>query len=175
MPHHIASNIVTEMLNIVPANSTILELGTGSGTASLAKYFDVISIEHDVKWHTDHSKLIDTPLVNLNKLNVPNAFRKRFAKASEWYDPEVIEEALVDVNYKAILVDGPNGGARRAGLWWFYRHLFDTSVPVIVDDVHRQYDWLVAAEIARTKGVASFQVHRAQGDKSGNNMFAVIV
>lgn len=174
MPHYIASNLITEVSNIISPGSTVLEIGTGEGTKALVD-FNVISIEHNPKWHTGHSKLIHVPLVEVAKLNLPNSFEKRFPDASYWYNPTTLTKALTGIQYDAILIDGPNGGAKRAAMWWFYDKLFNIEVPVIVDDVHRQYDWLVATKIARVKNVKSFSVYLAEGNKKDNNMFTVII
>jgi hypothetical protein len=174
MPHYISAKALDELLKIVHPKSTILEIGTGEGTQAFTKHYKVISIENDPKWHTGHSELIHIPLVDCKSLPLPNAFWKRFPKATYWYDVEKLREALKTIpNYNAIIVDGPAGGAARAAMWWFYKDLFKLNVPVIVDDIHRQYDWLVAANIASCKKTTEFKV--VLSDKgNNNNMFAVI-
>ena len=37
-------------------------------------------------------------------------------------------------------------------MWIYYSRIFDTSVPVLVDDVHRDYAWMIARRIAHIKG-----------------------
>lgn len=168
MPIEISLKIVEAFLEFLPVGSTILELGTGIGTQTLTKYFKVLSVENKPIWHTGHSELIHVPR---KELDIPSrSFSRLFPLASFWYDPEVLKEKLKDKTYDAILVDGPSTERERAGMWWYYGALFDTSVPVIVDDVQRHYDWTVAKQIAQVKRVDVIEVR----DLTNKKYFAVI-
>lgn len=174
MSFSIASNMVNEILDFLPENKIILELGTGSGTQILAEHYSVISIENQPKWHTGHSKLFHVPLKLCSELGLPQSFWQRFKEATYWYDVDILKKVLEECTYDMLLIDGPKYGRTRIAMWWFYSQLFDMTVPVVVDDVHRTYDWAVATNIARNKNVYDFKVFLAQGDKAGVNMFAVI-
>lgn len=171
--HALSEKALDELLKIVPSGNTILEIGTGYSTQRLSNYYKVYSVEHDIKWHTGHSELLHVPLLPIEKIELPEAFNRRFfGIADYWYDPIILEEKLKGKDYEALIVDGPVGGKSRLAMWWFYGQLFKINVPVIVDDVHRQHDWNVAINIGRCKGVKDFKVMYGDGD---NNMFAVIV
>lgn len=170
--HAISSEALPELLKIVPPGSTVLELGTGDGTAQFAEHYEMISVENDVRWHTGHSQLIHVPLVSVASLGLPPSFYKRLPKVTNWYDPTILAEKLRGVEYDAIIIDGPSGTRTRGAMWWYYAKLFNIEVPVIVDDVHRHVDWIVAAQVVKDKGVTAFQVFYGRSD---NNMFAVIV
>lgn len=110
----------------LPKGSTILELGSGEGTAELAKHFNMISIEHNAKYVGMYdSTYIHAPLVG------------------KWYNVEVLAEELPKHKYDAILIDGPPGifEDSRHG---FYRNLdlFNTDAMLVFDDMQRKGDKL---------------------------------
>jgi len=146
-----------ELRSLVEPGATILELGTGDGTPILAETYNVISIEDQPEWHVGASRLIHVPLVDCRELQLPDSFWKHF-KATTWYDVDILKTALEGLSYDALIVDGPGSARNRAAMSHFYKELFDTSVPVIVDDIHRNQDWAVARQIARVKGSLDFQV-----------------
>jgi hypothetical protein len=164
----IPSGMLEALLELRPA--TVLEIGTGDGTSALTEHFNVVSIEHDSQYHKGTSRLLEVPLKSCRELDLPIAFWKRFPGATEWYDPAILLEKLRGVQYDAILIDGPNGGARRAAMWHFFSILFRMDVPVIIDDAHRTYDWQVAVKIAEVKDAKEFVVVRGEPER----LFAVI-
>lgn len=167
----IDNQVIVELFKFLPNGKTILELGTGYGTVELAKHWNVLSVEHNASWHQGVSELIRVPLISASS-NIDRGIRsfwKRFPEASQWYDPTILAKKLEGKEYDAIIVDGPPGGAKRSAMWWYYDKIFDTSVPVIVDDIHRRYDWQVASQIARIKNVLRFEVVNVN-----SKMFAVI-
>jgi hypothetical protein len=107
-------------------------MGSGSGTEALSKKYNMISIEHDVKWVGKYdSKYIHAPLTPDYNNPIIN-----------WYDTNVIKNELVD-KYDLILIDGPPGGASPNKLTrdGFRRNidLFDITECIIVfDDLHRK-------------------------------------
>lgn len=164
---NLSSSVVEVILEFLPKGKTILELGTGEGTKLLAKHWNVLSVENNPAWHVGVSQLLHVPLWGVEN-TIPRdnvSFWRTFPEASRWYNPNILQEKLAGVKYDAILIDGPMGGPRRAGMWWHYEHIFDTSVPVVVDDVHRTYDWLVAVRIAEIKAVKDFKVVQGEGHK----------
>ena len=78
----------------LPDGSTILELGSGSGTGELCRHYRMYSIEQDKKWlNTYNSTYIHAPLKN------------------RWYDVTILREKLPTIpTYDCILIDGPSGG-----------------------------------------------------------------
>ena len=167
----ISNSIVEAFLEGLQAGSTILELGTGAGTRQLAERYEVISIEHDPQWHTGHSRLLHVPLAELPLKGREKArYDLRFEEHMPWYDVGVLERVLKGLSYDAILIDGPSRDYSRAGMYVYYSRLFDTSVPVIVDDIKRQYAWKVARRIAHIRGQRQILVR----DADQNTCFAVI-
>lgn len=145
----ISYELVEAFLEFLPEGSIILELGTGPGTQKLSKHFKVISIENKPRYHTGHSELVHIPRKNLE---IPSeAFWKRFPLAEAWYHPAKLKRAIEKRRYDAILVDGPKSSRSRIPMWYYYSRVFNIKVPVIVDDVQREYDWKLAFEIARVK------------------------
>lgn len=105
--------------NLRPA-SRILELGSGAGsTQNLSHFYRLFSVEDQLKYVDRYDSIyIYAPLVN------------------GWYDVEILKNNLPTA-YDLILVDGPTGEGQR---WGFYHHLglFDTSVPIVFDDIWRR-------------------------------------
>jgi hypothetical protein len=111
---------------LLPDGATILELGSGEGTRELSKSYRMYSIEHNRRWLNKYkSTYIHAPLVG------------------GWYDVEILDRNLPET-YDLILVDGPPAHKKNISKsrYGFYRNirLFNTKVPVIIDDVHRPYD-----------------------------------
>lgn len=101
----------------IPEGSIILELGSGYGTALLAHFYKMHSIEDSAEWvNRFDSSYIHAPIVN------------------EWYDLS----ALIDlpVEYDVLLIDGPAGTVRRCQ-FVYYLDLFRSDVVFIFDDVDR--------------------------------------
>ena len=119
----ISVDLYLYICELLPTGSTILELGSGSGTEELAHYYHMHSIEHDEKWMNKYpSNYIFSPI--------------RDYGAYKWYDVDYLKGNL-PTHYDLILVDGPPGWFGRAG---FLHHidLFNTNVPIIFDDTQRK-------------------------------------
>lgn len=128
----ISPELFAKVKELVPTGSTILELGSGSGTAALAEAgYKMISIEHHDRFVGAHdSHYIYAPIV---------PFKKQcgvFQDDNGWYDRDVLRRELPGLEYDLILIDGPPGQFGRGGFYkWF--ELFRHDVPMIFDDVHR--------------------------------------
>ena len=120
----ISQELFNWILENLPEGKTILELGSGSGTVELTHHYNVYSIEHNEKWvgRAEKSTYIHAPIVEYNGYS--------------WYDVEIVREQLPK-EYDLILVDGPPGAIGRKG---FLKniHLFNTDVPIIIDDSNRR-------------------------------------
>ena len=82
----------------LPPGRTILELGSGAGTALLARRWTVYSVEHDSRFVGRYdSTYIEAPIVN------------------GWYDADILRTALPS-GYDLLLVDGPPAHIGRRGL-----------------------------------------------------------
>jgi tetratricopeptide (TPR) repeat protein len=130
----ISEELFLYILETLPVGSTILEFGSGTGTLELSKHYNLVSIEHDKKWFNKYdSRYIYAPLVD-----------------DMWYDGEVLSRELGGIDYDLILIDGPPQHRRKGIL--NYLDLFNWNVPVIVDDINRQYDMDVAISLAKYLG-----------------------
>ena len=111
---------------------TILELGSGEGTRNLMESYIVHSIEHNGKWvgFVKGGNYIHAPIKQYQRYR--------------WYDIDKIKNLPA---YDLILVDGPTGPI---GRWGFYKNidLFNTDVPIIIDDIHRTQERLLAEVLA---------------------------
>ncbi|MDY7055164.1 tetratricopeptide repeat protein [Limnospira fusiformis] len=130
----ISEDLLIYILEILPVGSTILELGSGTGTFELSKYYNMVSIEHNQDWlNKCNSHYIYAPLID-----------------DMWYDENVVRRELRNIDYNLILVDGPPQH-RRKGLL-NYLNLFNWNVPIILDDVNRRCDMNVAIDLAKHLG-----------------------
>ena len=149
----ISEEVLNTLLEFVPEGSTILELGSGEGTIELEKYYEVYSVEHAPEYHVGVSTLIEVPLAELKlEGSAEVRYDLRFPRHLPWYDADLLKEKLEGLSYDAILVDGPPRDFSRCGMWVHYSRIFDTEVPVLVDDIHREYSWKIARRIAHIKG-----------------------
>lgn len=132
----ISKQLFDWILEVLPKKSTILELGSGSGTEQLAKHFRMVSVEHDPDFVGIYdSTYIFAPIVN------------------GWYDAAIIGKALsrLSIRYDLLLVDGPPNQIGRAGI---LRHLglFDLTKPIVLDDVHRAPERRLLEVLAKRAG-----------------------
>lgn len=127
--------------------AVVVELGSGEGTALLVDMCGkVYSIEHDPRWvgHAKGANYIHAPIVD------------------GWYSPTAIKAGLPD-RIDCLIVDGPPGDIGRGGLL-AHLEMFGTC-PVVVDDVHRRPEFLLAASIAEHRN-ANLTVHHLKGGRA---------
>jgi hypothetical protein len=128
-------------------NSTIVELGSGEGTAVLVEHFaKVYSVEHDKAYLGKHgSQYIHAPLVD------------------DWYDPEAIRAGL-PASYDCLIIDGPPAIAGRRPVVLEHLDLF-TPGPVLIDDVQRSDGRDIAVAIANIWQAPLWSVHLLRGGR----------
>ena len=130
--------VLTAIRQLIPANSRIVELGSGNGTNRLTKEYDVYSIEDNENWigYCEDSNYIHAPIkkVEYDGKEVP------------WYDVEAIRNGIPE-EYDLVLVDGPSGKIGRSGLLR-NMHLFRSDVPFVIDDTLREHECQIAREMA---------------------------
>ncbi len=130
----ISEQLFKYIRKILPEGCTILELGSGQGTAELAQHYHMISVEHDKKFLNLYpSSYIHAPIVN------------------GWYDTRILEQQLKDLSYDLILVDGPTGAIGR-GKFLDNLHLFNFAVPIIFDDTNRIPEYELCIKTAEKLG-----------------------
>ncbi len=130
--------ISTKLYQWINANledgKTILELGSGTGTIELTKKFKVYSIEHNENWLNlaKDANYIYAPIQTYDNYR--------------WYSLLALK-TIKGLKYDMILVDGPPGDVGREG--FFYNlHLFNTDVPIILDDTNRGAELNLARSVA---------------------------
>lgn len=130
----ISEELFVYILETLPMGSTILELGSGTGTLELSKYYKMVSIEHNQDWLNKYnSHYIYAPLVD-----------------DMWYNPNILKQKLKNIHYDMILIDGPPQHRRKGIL--SYLDLFNWNVQIIFDDVNRKYDMDVAISLSKHLG-----------------------
>lgn len=119
------------IISNLPKGSTILEFGSGMASEELSKDYKLYSIE-DCEYY-------------LNKYNT-NYIYAPIVEPLKWYDPVVLEKSLKGLKYDMLLIDGPEHAFR--GNMFKCAHMFDWSVPVVVDDTQERDVAEQAARIA---------------------------
>jgi hypothetical protein len=108
------------LLETLPEDKTILELGSGWGTGKLVEHWNVWSIEDNEEWVGKyHDQYIYAP------------------KNDGWYDYDILKDALYELQgeYDLLLIDGPYDNREK---FLDHMHLFSYSIPVVFDDVRRR-------------------------------------
>jgi hypothetical protein len=128
----ISKKLFKKITEILPYNSTILELGSGAGTNELSKLYNIISVENDKEYINKYnSKYIEVPLVNLTDNKLID-----FPEDITWFDSQVFKEKIKDLKYDLILIDGPKGF--RGGLW-YVKEILSKDVIYVFDDIHDEH------------------------------------
>ena len=143
--------ISQELFDWLDANvkhgSTILELGSGKGTAELVKLWEVYSVEHDLEWvgKVKGSHYLHAPLVD------------------GWYHPNKVNSLIKQIDCDVVIIDGPPSAQGRGN---FIRHmgLFNPAVPWVFDDMHRLPDLRSAAKVAKARD-AQLVLHQCADGK----------
>lgn len=149
----ISTELFMWMLQNIPKGSTILELGSGTGTKQLTKHYNVYSVEHDSKW------------LGL----VPDTHYIYAPLQDDWYNVSVLEEQLPK-HYDVLLIDGPPG-KKRVGIL-DNLHLFKTDIPIIVDDTNRLLDSTIAKKL--TEGVSKNVLHIDSKEKRATIILPIL-
>jgi len=119
------------VLENVPKRSTILELGSGDGTAVLAKDYTMVSVEHNERFVGKYSgtSYIHAPIRKYTDDTSGVSYR--------WYDVEVLKQELPE-EYDLLLVDGPPGDIGRGGVFciiWIFliqKHLWLLMIAFVI-------------------------------------------
>jgi hypothetical protein len=118
----IERDVIVWIKENIESGKTILEFGSGKGTTKLlGDMYNLISIEEDVGW------------VGRYKSNYIHAPIK-----DNWYDIEIVKDAISDLDYDVIIIDGPARGSRCA--MGAHLDLFDLDKVIICDDIERDID-----------------------------------
>jgi len=153
------------VLTTVGEGGTLLELGSGETSQRFVNYgLKVYSIEHDPEWVGKYPGVnyIYAPLVRQDEEDFHPYFL-RMDCVPEWYDHTIVHNAIKDLKYDALLLDGPQ---RKYRPGFFYNHaMFDTSVPWFADDMNRPEWFRALLWTAVERGLDSFpEIHGVQTD-----------
>lgn len=132
--HSITRAFFNKVLELLPNGGKVLELGSGAATDEFAKYYQMVSVEHDQRFVGKRkTTYIYAPLT------------------LGWYSEVVLAKELPD-DYDLLLVDGPpayNIGNRYSRFALLaHLELFNLSVPIIFDDTERLCERRVAELVA---------------------------
>ena len=132
----IDGGVLAAIERLVPEGGTVLELGSGDGTAALVERYTVYSVEDDEAWvgHCEGATYIHAPFT------IPEE------KRPGWYDVDALRQGLPET-YDLLLIDGPAGHKGRDGIL-HHLDLFRTDVPILVDDTVRSHEADIARELA---------------------------
>lgn len=126
-------------------NNTLLELGSGETSAKFVERgLTVYSVEHDPEWVGKYPGVnyINAPLVGLfHRGDTRTVYLKKMDCVFEWYDTTKLFEGIKDIEYSAILLDGPQ--RRYRPMFHYFWPLFNASVPWFADDMNRP-EWFRA-------------------------------
>lgn len=135
-PFAICEHTFKWILDNVESGSTIVELGSGTGTIELCKHYNVYSIEDNPKWvnHVKESNYIHPSLISYGD--------------HIWFDEQVIKNEIPE-EYSFLLIDGPH--AHRVG-FHKHTHLFKQDIPWLFDDTHAEHNLLEAIKCSEILG-----------------------
>ena len=142
----------------IPKGSTVLEIGSGKGTRRLVENYEVYSIEHSKKWFDRYgSNYIYAPIKD------------------GWYDVEAIKNGIPD-HYDVLLIDGPprkiDGNKVGRGKFFDNMDLFNTNVPIIVDDSDRGREMKLLIKMEEKLG-RGYTTHKGRDARGKGTMFAI--
>lgn len=126
MPNEIYNWLVEN----VEEGSTILEFGSGHGSITLAKRYDLISIEHNKEWigisdsRYIHAKITENAVSSENN-------------QLGWYELSPILEVIQTNTIAVFIIDGPPGNIGRHGFLSLLESIPENAI-FIVDDLHRE-------------------------------------
>jgi hypothetical protein len=119
------------ILDNIPKESNILEIGAGKGTIELNRFYNVTTIENDINWVNS--------VKGVNYIYAPIT--------SGWYNVEILKEKL-PTDYDFLIIDGPKGSPNRVPLLKNL-DLFHLDCPILVDDVHAEASLHIAQVLSK--------------------------
>jgi len=138
----ISHTLIASIKHHVPADSVILEFGSGLGTGKLIRQgYSLLSVEQN--------------------FNFINKFHNNYCHATikdGWYDLEVLHKFLKDKEYDAILIDGPTAPGSRMGI---LEAKIDLNKIIFMDDTDRPEDrelFCILSEGRKSEDHGSFGV-----------------
>ena len=135
----IGVNLFNWIAKNIPQGSTILELGSGTGTHELGKIYNVHCIEDNSEWVNKFDNLTYhyTPIKN------------------GWYDRTSLNN--LPKEYSLLIFDGPRGIIGRTKVLENL-DLFNLEVPIIIDDTHREVEKNIAEQLITKLGRSFIEI-----------------
>lgn len=124
----IGYNLFNWIVENIPHGSSILELGSGTGTHELGKIYDTHCVEDNDQW--------------VNKFNNLTYYYSPIKNG--WYDRKFLNNLPKD--YSLLIFDAPRGDIGRTKVLENL-DLFNLEVPIIVDDTHRKVEKNIAEQL----------------------------
>ena len=135
----IGENLFNWIIENIPHDATILELGSGTGTHELGKIYDTHCIENNTNWVNKFSNL------TYHYAPIQNG----------WYDKKFLNDLPKD--YSLLIFDGPRGNIGRTKVLENL-DLFNLEVPIIVDDTHRKVEKNIAEQLISKLGKSFIEI-----------------
>ncbi len=113
----------------VEPGSVVVEFGSGHGSETLSKHFDLYSFEHDEAWlGVTSSTYIHAPIKE-------NQYATEEGEKG-WYDLEIVRQNWPK-DPLCVIVDGPPGFIGRTGILSMLEELASVYM-ILVDDIDRE-------------------------------------
>ncbi len=137
---------------VVNERQSMLEFGTGISTLLIGRLIKmnglgtrVITVEHDGKWKEVIDRAIDAEQLGdfITTVHAPLTECPFSLSSNLWYDQSVIEKAILDRRFDAVLIDGPpayeprNKNARYPALPFIFDNLAGRSI-IYLDNADRE-------------------------------------
>ena len=157
----VSNTCINLIHSIIKPGSVILELGSGEGTVILAEFYTMYSIENQPEWY-DRYPICTTYINTRTRMYDDTYLPPDIPENKGWYHTDDLIGKLPE-KYDLILIDGPGGA--KYGRGGFVKHidLFNTNVPMIFDDVHRENDLMVMQKVSE---IVNRPYHIHEQDKS---------
>lgn len=120
------------IINNIDFGSNILELGSGTGTIELSKYYNMYSIEHNEEYLNlcKNSTYIYSEIIN-GFYNIPKI------------------KNLLPKKYDLLLIDGPPKAVSNRNKFLDFINYFNLETNILVDDTNRKSELNLLKELSK--------------------------
>lgn len=136
----IGHNLFEWIIDNIEHGSTIIELGSGTGTHELGKFYNVHCIENNEGW--------------LNKFDNLNYHYAPIVDG--WYDKDCLKDLPKD--YSLLIFDGPRGRIGRMKVLENLDLFNNTACPIVVDDTHRDVERSLSDQLKEMLNTTSIEI-----------------
>lgn len=138
----IAPDLIWAIREMIADGATLVEFGSGEGSAALSRYYKVHSIEDCMQW--------------LNRFDGPTYHFAPLVR--DWYSRDAVDDIFEEIGpFDVLLIDGPSSarGDRRGVVAALGSILRERPRLIVVDDTHREAEQWVSDEVLRFVGGGS--------------------